>query len=41
MVDMIVPRAELRATLARLLRLYAVDGRLGIPALDHTIAIEA
>jgi acetyl-CoA carboxylase carboxyl transferase subunit beta len=41
MVDMIVPRAELRATLARLLRLYAAEGRLGIQTLDHTIAIEA
>ena len=41
MVDMIVPRAELRATLARLLRLYAADDRLGIQTIDHTIAIEA
>jgi acetyl-CoA carboxylase carboxyl transferase subunit beta len=41
MVDMIVPRAELRATLARLLRLYAADGQLGIQTLDHTIALEA
>jgi acetyl-CoA carboxylase carboxyl transferase subunit beta len=41
MVDMIVPRAELRATLARLLRLYAADDRLGIQTIDHAIAIEA
>ncbi|HET9223999.1 MAG TPA: acetyl-CoA carboxylase, carboxyltransferase subunit beta [Roseiflexaceae bacterium] len=41
MVDMIVPRAELRATLARLLRLYAADGQLGIQEIDRTITVEA
>jgi acetyl-CoA carboxylase carboxyl transferase subunit beta len=41
MADMVVPRAELRATLARLLRLYAADSHTATPALDHAIAIDA
>jgi acetyl-CoA carboxylase carboxyl transferase subunit beta len=41
MVDMVLPRAELRSTLTRLLRLYAPDSRLAIPAIDHAIAVEA
>jgi acetyl-CoA carboxylase carboxyl transferase subunit beta len=41
MVDMVLPRAELRATLARLLRLYAANGQQGLTAIDHAVSIEA
>ena len=41
MIDMVVPRAELRAALARLLRLYASEVRPAMPAIDHAMSINA
>jgi acetyl-CoA carboxylase carboxyl transferase subunit beta len=41
MVDMVVSRAELRATLARLLQLYAADSRPAPPAIGHAMTIDA
>jgi hypothetical protein len=38
---MVVPRAELRAALARLLRLYASEVRPAMPAIDHAMSINA
>jgi acetyl-CoA carboxylase carboxyl transferase subunit beta len=41
MIDMVVPRAELRAALARLLRLYTAEGRLAAPATNHSMMVNA
>jgi acetyl-CoA carboxylase carboxyl transferase subunit beta len=41
MVDMVVARADLRATLARLLGLYTVDNRPDTLAIDREISLQA
>jgi acetyl-CoA carboxylase carboxyl transferase subunit beta len=41
MIDMVVPRAELRSTLSRLLRLYAAPGSASVATLDHAMTIDA
>jgi acetyl-CoA carboxylase carboxyl transferase subunit beta len=41
MIDMVVPRAELRAALARLLRLYTAESRLAAPATNHSMLVNA
>jgi len=41
MIDMVVPRSELRAMLARLLRLYAADGRSDALATNLAMMVNA
>jgi acetyl-CoA carboxylase carboxyl transferase subunit beta len=41
MIDMVVPRAELRAALVRLLRLYTAEGRLAASATNHSMMVNA
>jgi acetyl-CoA carboxylase carboxyl transferase subunit beta len=41
MIDMVTPRSELRATLARLLRLYTASGQYTTPATNHTMMVNA
>jgi acetyl-CoA carboxylase carboxyl transferase subunit beta len=41
MIDMVLPRAELRTTLARLLRLYAANSRPTEQATNHSMMVNA
>jgi acetyl-CoA carboxylase carboxyl transferase subunit beta len=41
MIDMVVPRAELRLTLARLLRLYATTTQRAYGPIDHSMMVNA
>jgi acetyl-CoA carboxylase carboxyl transferase subunit beta len=41
MIDMVVPRSDLRITLARLLRLYAENGSYAPPATTQTMMVNA
>jgi acetyl-CoA carboxylase carboxyl transferase subunit beta len=41
MIDLVVPRAELRTTLARLLRLYAGNQKTVLPPSNHELIVNA
>ncbi len=41
MIDSVVPRADLRLTLSRLLRLYGSPDSVALPAADHAMIADA
>jgi acetyl-CoA carboxylase carboxyl transferase subunit beta len=41
MIDMVVPRSDLRAMLSRFLRLYASHRSAALPATNHTMMVNA